>query len=529
MWPDTGARRRGWLAALFLLAAWGAPAGCQTPGPIVYTLRAPDPETQMLEVTASVPTGGSSVIELMMPVWSPGYYRVEDYAGKVTAFEAWSEDGEELTVEHARPNRWRVTTGGSPSISVRYRLLCAQRSVTTNWVSPELAVINGPATFITLADGPDGAHEVRPHEVHVVLPASWPRVMTGLARAPDGERHHYVAESYDELVDAPFVAGALDVHEFDVEGVPHYLVDGGERDAWNGARAARDLKRIVEATLPLWGRLPYDHYVFLNVFRRGGGGLEHANSTLLTANAAQNATERGYKRWLAFVAHEYFHAFNVKRLRPVELGPFDYERGPRTTSLWISEGMTSYFADLFLVRAGLNDPSGFLASMSRAIGQLQASPGRHLQSVAQSSLEVWSNSNSGVGAAETTVSYYVKGQVLGFLLDARIRRLTDGEGSLDDVMRIAYRRYGGARGFTAEEFQEVVEEVAGSDVDAWFESAVRSTDELDYQEALDWFGLRFAEGADWRLEVRPGVSPTERAHFGSLLSPGDTARLPSNP
>ena len=160
--------------------------------------------------------------------------------------------------------------------------------------------------------------------------------------------------------------------------------------------------------------------MFLVVFRQGGGGLEHKNSTLVTSNL-RAGTPEGYRGWLGFIGHEYFHAFNVKRLRPLELGPFDWDNAPHTASLWISEGVTTYYADLLLARSGLWTAQDLLASLSGQIERLQNSPGRLLQSVEQSSLEVWNNSNSGVNPGASTVSYYIKGDVLGFLLDARIR------------------------------------------------------------------------------------------------------------
>ncbi|MGD2217662.1 MAG: hypothetical protein PVJ64_12980 [Gemmatimonadales bacterium] len=482
--------------------------------PVVYTIRIPDPEAGIATIEASLPTEGRAVIELMMPIWSPGFYRIEDYAARVRSLTARAPDGGPLEVERTRGKRWRITTGGASRVVVSYELVCDGRSVTTNWVSPELGVLNGPATFITLADD-----TARPHEVRLELPPEWRWAATGLAPAPSGEPYHYCAGDYDTLVDAPIVAGDLSTHEFAVDGVPHYLVDVGAPEAWDGARAARDLQRIVEQSLPLWGRLPYERYVFLNVFRRGGGGLEHANSTLLTANAERLATERGYSRWLSFVAHEYFHAFNVKRLRPVELGPLDYEEAPRTASLWQAEGVTSYYAELLLARSGLADAADLLAALSRTIRRLQSSPGRLLETLEASSLNVWTNSLSGVGAGETAVSYYDKGMVVGFLLDARIRRATGGRGSLDDVMRLAYRRYGGARGFTPEEFRATAEEVPGVGLKEWFHRALATTEELDYSEALDWYGLRFAPDGSWTLEIREDATEAQRAHLRALAAP----------
>lgn len=474
--------------------------------PITYTVVIDAPTTHMARVTAVIPAEGRASAELMMPIWTPGFYRVEDYAAQVSAFTAHASDGTELTVERVPPNRWVVQTGGRPTVVVSYAVRCEGRSVTTNWVGEQTAVLNGAPTFVTLAES-----RRRPHEVRLILPEGW-TAMTGLEMvAPFA----YLAGDYDVLVDSPILAGRLAVHEAAVDGSVHYLVDAGDYQEWDGERAVRDLARLADANRRLWGELPFERYYFLNVFRRGGGGLEHANSTLLTSNAERIGTPRGYRSWLEFVSHEYFHAFNVKRLRPVELGPFDYEDPPRTTSLWISEGFTSYYGDLLLPRAGIGDADAFLASLSSAIRQLQTQPGRLIQTVEQSSYDVWTNSLSGVRPDSNTVSYYVKGQVIGFLLDARVQRATGGRRSLDDVMRLAYQRYAGAVGFTAEQFQHTASEVAGSDLTEWFRHAVASTEELDYGEALDWFGLRFASSGDsapWTLVVRSDASEAQRRH-----------------
>jgi predicted metalloprotease with PDZ domain len=468
----------------------------------------------MAEIEIVVPTDGQSELELMMPIWSPGFYREQDYASKVEFITASTLGGEDLPVEKTRGNRWRVETRGVSKLLARYALYCPDSFVTTNWVSPDLLVLNGGATYMT----PVGQDE-RPREVWIEAAPTWEDVTTGLEEVPGSGPYHFLADDYDTLVDAPIVAGDLEVTTFLVDGVEHHLVDVGEREVWDSRRAADDLQDIVEETLPLWGELPYQKYVFLNVFRRGGGGLEHENSTLLTTSAQAMATPQQYRGWLSFASHEYFHAFNVKRLRPVELGPFDYENPPTTTSLWLSEGVTSYLGDLFVARAGLMTQDEYLASLSSAIRRLQNSPGRLLQSLEQSSREVWTNSNSGVGAAPTTVSYYVKGQVVGFLLDARIRSATGGSRDFEDFMRLAYQRYGGERGFTSEELRSTAEEVAGVELDAWFQTALASTEELDYSEALDWFGLRFADDESWTLEVLDDACAAQREHLADLLAP----------
>lgn len=486
---------------------------------ISYTVSFPDLAAHSATIVARIPTGGQSPVNLMMAIWSPGYYKVENYADRVSDLSARTASGDSLGVEHVAENRWRVVTRGSPEVVVTYRVVAGQRSVTTDWVGDSLIVINGAPTFVTIADT---VH--RPAEVTLDLPAGW-RAATSLDTVPDGARDHYRAVSYDELVDSPIVAGGnLRFRSFTVGGSQHTIADAGEIDGWDSDRAAHDIARIVQEVRRFWGTLPYRRYVFLNVFRRGGGGLEHCNSTLLTSSASRYSTPSAYVGWLNFVSHEYFHAINVKRLRPIELGPFDYEGAPKTPSLWISEGLTTYYGDLMVARSGLAGAPEFLNWMSALIGQLQNTPGRLVQTLSASSLDVWNSENSAVGMDKaTTVSYYTKGPIVGLLLDARIRRLTAGRRSLDDAMRLAYKRYAGAHGFTPEQFRAVASLVAGANLEAFFHRALDTTEELDYTEMLNWYGLRFAGGDDpasrWKLAVRSDATPAQRAHLTALLAP----------
>jgi predicted metalloprotease with PDZ domain len=492
--------------------------------PIRYVVRVPAPETHEAVIEATLPASGRASLELMMPTWSPGYYVVEDYAAKVKDVAAAAPDGRVLTIEKTRANRWTVQTGGAREVRLRYTVVGHERTVTTNWIDTDYGVFNGAPTFITIAE-----RAKRPHEVRMDMPASWPVVMTGLDDLPGPSPHTFRAPDYETLVDSPIVAGPLTVRRFEVARIPHFVVSVGDTEGWDGDRGARDLQRFVEENLRFWGALPYRKYVFLLLFRPGGGGLEHKNSNLSTVVARPRPRPDGTPApadapWpsLGLQAHEYVHLFNVKRLRPVELGPFDFEAAPTTGSLWMAEGVTSYYSGLLMTRAGLQTADTYLASLSALIGGLQTSPGRLLQSVERSSLEVWNNSLSGVNAGAGTVSYYNKGQVLGLLLDAKIRRATNGRRSFDDAIRLAYKRYGGERGFTPDELRRTFEEVAGVPLDAWYRSAVASTEELDYSEVLEWFGLRFVSGAGsagaWTLERRPDQSPAQRAHLDAWLS-----------
>ena len=492
--------------------------------PVVYTMRFPAPETNLAHVDARVPTDGRASIDLMLPVWSPGFYGRGDYARNVQDFTATTPSGEVLAVSKPKPNHWIITTNGASTVLLSYKLLCRSTFVTGSWVGPDFAVINGPSTFITLDE-----QASRPHEVRLILPPAWKQSITSLDEVSGGS-HAYRGADYDVFIDSPIVAGSISVHTFEVGGSRHSLADFGDLGVWDGAAAAATLKTIVEEHRRFLGELPFKKYVFLNAFRGGQGGLEHQNSSLLSSARAPK-DPLPTLRWLNYVSHEYFHAINVKRLRPIELGPFDYEQLPRTPSLWISEGVTTYYGDLAVVRSGVGRPEDFLAGFSNRIRALQTSPGRLVQTLEQASLGVGVSSSSGVGGNRgQTVSYYEKGCIVGLLLDARIRRLTNGAKSFDDVMRLAIRRYSGARGFRPEEFVATASEVAGADLTDFLRKAVATTEELDYSEALDWFGLRFAApgsedaAAAWRIEIRPDATDAQKRRFASWMAASNGGR-----
>jgi predicted metalloprotease with PDZ domain len=468
------------------------PAAAQTaPDPIRYTLRFPEPQTHYVEVTAAVPTGRRPDVDLMMAVWTPGSYLIREYERNVEQVAATGQDGKRLTVEKSDKNHWRIGTGGAASITVTYRVYAREMSVRTNWVEADFAMINGAPTFLTLADGMS-----RPHEVIIEPAAGWKTSMTGLPEMAGGS-HRYRAPDYDTLVDSPIVIGNPDVYEFSVDNKKHYLVNVGEAGLFDGARAVKDVETVVNELRRFWGSLPYDKYVLFNMLTTvpgqiAGGGLEHKNSAMLMASKWSTRTRSSYVAWLELACHEMFHAWNVKRLRPVELGPFTYDDENLTKSLWIVEGVTDYFAELLVRRAGLSTEAEYLDALSNIVEDLQNTPGRKVQPVELASLDAWIKYyRPDENSANVSVSYYTKGSALGFLLDARIRKATGGTKSLDDVMRAAFQKFSAARGYTPDEFRTLAEQVAGIDLKPFWASAIESTSELDYTEAMDLFGLRF--------------------------------------
>jgi predicted metalloprotease with PDZ domain len=477
------------MAALAAAVLTTSPAAAQprmSSEPITYTLRFPAPETHYVEVEASVPAGQPS-IDLMMAVWTPGSYLVREYERHVEQVAAKGPDGAALVVTKTQKNRWRIEAKGVPRVTVTYKVYGREMSVRTNWIESRFALLNGAPTFLTLVE--KGA--TRPHVVTLALPEAWKTSVTSLAPV-SGQAHSYRAASYDELVDSPFLVGNPTVHRFEVGGKEHLLANEGEAGVFDGKRAAGDLAKIVAEAERLWGSLPYERYVFVNVLSETGGGLEHKNSTVLMASRWATSTRRAYLNWLTLAAHEHFHAWNVKRLRPIELGPFDYERENPTTSLWIAEGFTAYYEHLVVRRAGLMTDVELIDGVGADIRELQTTPGRLAQPVATASADAWIKYyRPDENSPNTAISYYTKGAVIAFILDAKIRQATSGGKSLDDVMRLAYSRYSSAKGFTEADFKIVVHEVAGRDFGAWWTSVLQTTDELHYDEALDWFGLRF--------------------------------------
>jgi len=494
-----------------------------------------------VEVTAQIPAGKPQ-IELYMAVWTPGSYMVREYSRNVEAFTAADETGRPLAVTKTRKNRWLVAAGSAKALTVGYKVYANEPSVQGNYVDAGFAMLNGAANFVSVVG--DGK---RPYEVKLELAAGWQESISGLKRTG---QHTYAAPDFDQLLDSPIYAGNAPIHEFEVDGKKHYLVNEGEGPMWDGPASAKDVQKIVAEYSRMWGGLPYDQYVFFNMLIEHGGGLEHKNSTWMGGSKwaygntvvpppADDAAPRAPSRpnrlgWLGLVSHEYFHLWNVKRLRPVELGPFDYENENYTRSLWLAEGVTSYYGELALGRTKQATRDQLLQSFGGAIAALQNTPGRLVTPLEQNSFDAWIKLyHSDENTPNTAISYYTKGEVVGLLLDAKIRKLTHGAKSLDDAMTLAYQRYSGEQGYTPEQFRATVSEVAGSDLSEWFGAALESTRELDYSELLDWLGLRFKKPVE-----RPGAPPRiktglrTRVDAGRLLiegvvrdTPGEAAGL----
>ncbi len=463
----------------------GAGVQAQALEPIRYTLRVPAPLTHYGDVAAAIPTAGRPQVEVYMATWTPGSYLIREYERHVEAVSAMA-GARAANVEKTAKNRWRITTGGAPSVTLRYKVYSREMTVRNNWVEAGFAMINGAPTFLTLVE-----RAARPHEVRIELPAAWKNVQTALMPIA-GSATAFRAEDFDTIIDSPIVIGNPVTREFTVDGKKHVVMFEGDTAFIDADRAAADVRKVVEAGRSVMGSLPYPHYYFMTMVTEQSGALEHKNSYLGMTGRYATRTRGAYMGWLGTLAHEYYHAWNVKRLRPVELGPFDYENENYVKTLWVAEGFTDYYADILTRRAGVATRDEFIDGLTSQIEQVQVTPGRLVTPVNMASFDTWIKQyRPDENTPNMSVNYYPKGAVIAFLLDAKIRKATNGARTLDTGMQWAMQRYAGDKGYTPAQFYAVMSEAAGVDLKDWFAKTAESTEELDYTEALDYYGLRF--------------------------------------
>lgn len=418
--------------------------------------------------------------DFKMPVWMPGYYKIMDYPKEVINFKAVDGAGRPLSWTKTTKNTWHVNTANAPQIAVSYNVYGFTRFVANNYLDDQRGYVVGPGLYMHVAGLIN--HPVR---VTFKTPQGW-SVANGLDPVA-GSADTFSASDFDLLYDCPTLFGVQEHFEFEVKGVQHSIVaEDVPRDV-DRHKIAADLKKIVENATEMMGAIPYRHYAFL-LMGRGNGGVEHLTSAAMLFDGTSMSNPDGYRRWLSFAAHEYFHTFNVKRIRPVALGPFDYDRENYTTMLWVSEGFTSYYQDLLVRRAGLMTREQYFDTLTRNISAYENSPGHLFQSAAESSMDTWFR---GEDAANTTISYYNKGPAIGAMLDYKIRAETKNRKSLDDVMRTLYQEFfvEKKRGFTDAEFREVCERTAGVPLGEIFDVYVATTKEVDYAKYFALAGL----------------------------------------
>ena len=460
---------------------------------IRHELTFPQRQNQYLHVLSEWPAPAGT-LELSMPSWTPGSYVIRDFAAHVEGLQAEDGDGRALEVQKVAKNRWRIDAAGANRLSVRYAVWAGELNVATSWVEDTIAVLNGAGIFLY-----NEASRGQPQEVVVRLPAAWPDVYTALP--PGSEPLSFVARDFDELVDSPIVAGTLERQTFTVGSSSYALVVPSGNASWDLQRASDDLAKIVATQQTFWGTDPLDReYLFFNVFMGPFGGLEHDYSTVMMCDAWQMRERKSYVKWLGLASHEFFHTWNVRRMRPAALASYDYDREMYTRELWLAEGLSSYYDDLLLFRSGLIGVTEYFDLLAQEIRNYEVAPGRQVRSAQNASFDTWiKHYLPDENSVNSTVSYYRKGALIGFVTDTEIRKATAGRESLDTVMRRLYEQYGpsgsGQGAYPPGAFEEQVERVAGKPVRSFVEKLLRTTEDPDVDAALEWYGLKLDRNA----------------------------------
>jgi predicted metalloprotease with PDZ domain len=460
---------------------------------ISYTVSMSKPHTHLLEVEVLVKIAANLQVpnesDLIMPVWTPGSYLIREYERHVQDFAA-DANGRALDWTKVNKNTWRVRTNGARQWRATYRVYANELSVRTSELNSDHAFWNNAALLMY----PDGRLNA-PSTLRVVPQSGW-KVATGLPGV-FGQPNTFHAESFDILYDSPVEVSNFKELQFVVRGVPHRIVIDGEGN-YDPERMRADVQKIVAAETALFGTIPYHDYTFiLHLRSNGGGGIEHLNSTALGFRRFNFSTEKNYRDFLLLVAHEFFHVWNVKRIRPDALGPFDYTKENYTKLLWVAEGITEYYGNLMVRRAGLISDQIYLTHLAQQINDFQETPGRLVMSAEEASFDSWVKFyRPDENSVNSQISYYDEGELLGLLLDLDIRRRTNNAKSLDDVMRYLYTEFfAKGRNYTPADFQKACELIAGASLEQFFSRYVRGREELEpvYNQMLAGAGLRLEQ------------------------------------
>ena len=521
------------------LAAAAARAAKPSAAPLKYELAFEHPNTHLLDLTIHASDLKGATVEFAIPDWAPGSYYIENYSANVQRFRATSADGKALSWRKTDSQTWQIDLAGAAAVTISYQVFANTLQNNIAQYNERHAFIGGPSVWMYLVDGKD-----RPIELSVAAPSGW-KIATGMEHTSD---HTFAAADYNWFADAPFEISDFAEKDFEVMGTTYHVIVHDVENKKDFTKFANDLQKTVATIVPLFQSVtgtpqaaPFkDYYFIFHIWPQTGGGLEHLNSTQINFTTDWNSTEplpgttlNQYDLKLFVAAHEFFHAWNVKRLRPLPLGPFDYTQMVHTPSLWISEGLTSYYGSLSVERAGLVPPQQYLDGIARLITNFEAKPGRKERSIEDTSWDTWFSNPMSISQANnlanTYYSYYDGGQIMGHILDFAIRDNTNNQKSLDDWMRLLYSRYALPKpGFKPEDAIHAANEVAGKDVSDVFRRYISGMEPIPYEQYFAlagievtkkvdpdkaWVGIEVKKSDDGHAQIRnviPG-SPAENA------------------
>lgn len=474
---------------------------------ITYTLSMPRPQNHYFEVEMDVKNFNETTFDVKMPVWAPGSYLVREFSKNVNLVKAFNAKGESLPVTKKSKNAWTITKGKSENVKIKYEVYAFELSVRTSFLDLTHGFVSGSGVFMYI----DQLKNI-PGKLDILPYKDFKKISTSLSKASEGMtgdgKQGFKFSNYDELADCPIEIGNQTEFDFKAAGVNHSVAIYGAGN-YEIETLKKDMAKIVEMATAVFGENPNKNYTFIihNVVN-GQGGLEHTNSTTLSVN---RRTYQGaaYMDFLSLVAHEYFHLWNVKRIRPLELGPFNYDEENYTSLLWVMEGFTSYYDELLLRRAGYYSEDTYISKLQSSLNYVEGSVGSRVQPVAHASFDAWIKAYRPTeNSANTSMTYYTRGALLAALMDAQIISKFNGTKCLDHFLQMLYTDFYKKqnRGFTESEFEKAFSTFMQEDMTGFFKNYVYDTKVPDYATVFDKIGVTI---------VYTGAN---KANFGATFS-----------
>ncbi len=458
--------------------------------PIKHLIQMPNPQSHYFDVTTTLDVSKETgrFIELKMAAWTPGSYLIREFAKNVEQVSAHNGNAV-LPISKISKNTWRIALQpGIKTVQVHYQVYAYELSVRTSFLDDAHGYINPASVLLYVAKWAK-----QTQELSIVPHKDFKKVSTALKNVGG---FNFIAKDLDELIDSPIEIGNQQVWNFKVNNIPHQIAFFGQAKV-DSLKFIADVTKMAETAQQVVGQHPCDHYVFIihNILR-GTGGLEHLYSTTCSVSRTAYESPAGYQGVLNLLAHEYFHLWNVKRIRPIALGPFDYENENYTHNLWFSEGITSYYADVINLRTKMVAPDAYLSDLAKDIAGVENTPGTQIESAASASWDAWikyyrPNENS----RNSTVSYYDKGALLGGIFNMWIIQNTNGAKCLDDVFQLLYKNYylKQGRGFTDAELENAFSTVAGTSAAGFFKDYIYGVKTPDYAAIFNQFGYTWSD------------------------------------
>lgn len=457
---------------------------------IHHKLSMPEPQTHYFHVELVLSDFEEEELIISLPTWTPGSYLIREFSRNIDLVKAKDGENNKLNVKKTRKNKWKIEKGSAKKVIVNYEVYAFELTVRTSFLDLTHGYLNGTNVFMY----PEGYKDLG-GKLSIFPYKDFEKIATALPHQPDAvitdNGEVFFFENYDHLADSPIEIGNHEEFSFEAAGVNHRVAMYGPGN-YDVDRLKADMTKVIESATNIFGQNPNEDYLFIiHNTSTGGGGLEHMNSTTLNVN---RWTYEGssYLKFLSLVAHEYFHLWNVKRIRPEALGPFDYDRENYTDLMWVMEGFTSYYDELILRRAGLYSKDQYLSRVKSTLNYVEGSIGNKVQPVAHASYDAWIKAyRPDENSRNTTISYYSKGHLLALVFDAMILKSSKGQKSLDEFLQVLYKKYYEEmnRGFTEDEFKKELEDFVGIDLTNFFEDHIYGTKTIDYAKYLNPLGF----------------------------------------